>query len=103
MEELNQLEMFMAQLEPKGPAEDSDEKEGDGKRRKKKGREGKRGAERDACIRVSASTLRKAKLLAFWMDENGVRNRPSLLSIMEEAVDYLIEGRYPKAKKFTER
>lgn len=99
MDELNQLEMFMEQLGPKKrpEAEAKDEKENSkGKRRPEK-------EERKACLKISNATLKKMKLLALWLDEQGCQKRPTLMSIMDEAVDYLIEGRYPKAKRFTER
>ena len=108
MEEMNQLEMFMEELGHKKRSEVSDEKEKEEaapvpqkskpKRTKRSG-----GEDRSACIRVSAGTLKKMKLLAIWMDENGQSQRATLMSIAEEDVECLIDERYPKAKKYTER
>ncbi|MBR5923918.1 MAG: hypothetical protein IKZ60_00520, partial [Bacteroidales bacterium] len=55
----------------------------------------------EAAVRTSPSTLRKLKALAFWLEMNDHQVKPSLASIIDEAVDYLIEGRYPQAKKYT--
>lgn len=107
MEEMNQLEMFMEELGHKKKSGVLDEKETEAAApapQKSKSRRMKRsGEERSACIRVSARTLKKMKLLAIWMDENGQSQRAMLMSIAEEAVECLIDERYPKAKKFTER
>lgn len=108
MEEMNQLEMFMEELGHMKRSEVSDEKETETAPlvpQKSKSRRTKRsgGEDRSACIRVSAGTLKRMKLLAIWMDENGQSQRATLMSIAEEAVECLIDERYPKAKKFTER
>lgn len=105
MEEMNQLEMFMEELGHKKKSEVSDEKETEVAPpvpQKTKSRKTKRssGEDRSACIRVSAGTLKRMKLLAIWMDENGQSQRATLMSIAEEAVECLIDERYPKAKKW---
>lgn len=106
MDELDQLEMFKEQLAPKGSRDVWGEKEKvmddpvhdarDEKKKKKRRKE-----IHEAAVRTSPSTLRKLKALAFWLEMNGHQVKPSLASIIDEAVDYLIEGRYPQAKKYT--
>ena len=108
MDELDQLEMFKEQLAPKGSRDVWGEKEkvmdapvqdAREEKRKKKSRP----ETHNASFRASPSTLRKVKMLAVWLDMNEYRKSPSLASIVDDAVDYLIEKKYPKAKKFTER
>ena len=108
MDELDQLEMFKEQLAPKGSRDVWGEKEkvmddpvhdARDEKKKKKSRKEIHGA----AVRTSLSTLRKLKALAFWLEMNGHQVKPSLASIIDEAVDCLIENKYPKAKKFTER
>ena len=106
MDELDQLEMFKEQLAPKGSRDVWGEKEkvmGDPVHdaRDEKNKKKSRKEIHEAAVRTSPSTLRKLKALAFWLEMNGHQVKPSLASIIDEAVDFLIEGRYPQAKKYT--
>lgn len=60
-------------------------------------RKGKTG--RTTCLRVSPGTLLKLRVISIWLESEGEGKRPTMMSIMEEAVEYLLEQRYPKAKK----
>lgn len=88
MDELDQLELFRQQLS--GSVKRADEKK-------------KRMKGQDVCIRVTAGTHIKAQALSIWLDSNRPGRHHTLMSIMEEALDLLIEERYPKAKKLIPR
>ena len=45
---------------------------------------------------------RKAKLLVLWMDAEGLECPGSIGELMAEALDVLIETKYPKAKKYVD-
>ena len=88
MDELDQLELFRQQLS--GNAKRANEKK-------------KRTKGQDACIRVTAGTHIKAQVLSIWLDVNRPGHPHTLMAIMEEALDLLIEERYPKAKRLIPR
>lgn len=109
---MDQLEMFKQQLRKK-PAMDAvmkDEDERGGSKHdevemavvgntsaaqnKRKGKAG-----RTTCLRVSPGTLLKLRVISIWLESEGEGKRPTMMSIMEEAVEYLLEQRYPRAKK----
>ena len=45
---------------------------------------------------------RKAKLLALWMEAEGIPRPGSIGELLAEAFDTLIDIKYPKAKKYVE-
>lgn len=45
---------------------------------------------------------RKAKLLALWIEAQGIKGPGTIGDVMAEAIDVLIETRYPKAKKYVD-
>ncbi len=45
---------------------------------------------------------RKAKLLALWMESEGIPRPGSIGELLAEAFDTLIDIKYPKAKKYVE-
>lgn len=117
MEEMDQLEMFKQQLrkspvaevekdakvtagEEDGVAEGEknravrEAENGNGRAGKRKGKAG-----RTTCLRVSPATLHKLRVISIWLESEGEGKRPTMMAIMEEAVDYLLEQCYPKAKK----
>ena len=104
MEELDQLALFKQQIGPKRPLV-PDEKEEvvspAGEVHAVKGRKRKKDKDgKVACIRITQETLRKAKTLGMWMTAHGIRSQPSLVELVDEAFDYLIENKYPQMKKF---
>ena len=54
---------------------------------------------RTTCLRVSPSTLRKLRVISIWLESEGEGKRPTMMAIMEEAVEYLLEQRYPQARR----
>ncbi len=48
---------------------------------------------------MSPGTLLKLRVISIWLESEGEGKRPTMMSIMEEAVEYLLEQRYPRAKK----
>lgn len=49
-----------------------------------------------SSIRVREDVLRKGRLLSVWLDANMGRKSVTLVQLFEEALDCLIETRYPK-------
>ncbi|MBR1783386.1 MAG: hypothetical protein IJ753_07725 [Bacteroidales bacterium] len=128
MEEMDQLEMFKQQLRRK-PAVDAvvkdedenmveepvagrgkentvvEDSEDDGAGEEQVGKSKRRGSKqkekagRTTCLRVSPGTLLKLRVISIWLESEGEGKRPTMMSIMEEAVEYLLEQRYPRAKK----
>ncbi len=52
---------------------------------------------------VRRETLRQVKLLSLWLESEGNDGSKSIGDIISEAVDCLIETKYPKAKAFIKR
>lgn len=67
------------------------------KRRKKESK-----AADHSSVWLSRDAKRKAKLLTLWMDAEGMERPGSIGDLLEEALDVLIETKYPKAKKYVE-
>jgi hypothetical protein len=55
-----------------------------------------------SSVWLSRDAQRKAKLLTLWMDAEGMERPGSIGDLLEEALDVLIETKYPKAKKYVE-
>ena len=55
-----------------------------------------------SSVWLSRDAQRKAKLLTLWMDAEGMERPGSIGELLEEALDVLIETKYPKAKKYVE-
>lgn len=51
-------------------------------------------------IKVSLLLHRKLKLLSFWMDKNGIIESSTIPSVIEDALVYYLESKYPEAQKF---
>ena len=80
---MDQLEMFRRQLRSK-PEENE-------KRMKKKG-------EVLQSVKVSASTLRDARVLCIWLEDKGLEH-PTLANLFAEALDLYINQKYPEARE----
>ena len=56
-----------------------------------------------AAVWISKECQRKARLLALWLDAEGIEGPDTIGSIFSDALDVLIDAKYPKAKKYVER
>lgn len=97
---MDQLDYFREQLNKK-PVEDSPASQPQdavkGKRRgRRKKDEKEMNLQGSSCIKLSSESLRKARLLSVWLDANGIQQRASLNGLFEEALDLMIESKYPK-------
>ena len=97
---MDQLDYFREQLNKK-PVEDSPASQHQdavkGKRRgRRKKDEKEMNPQGSSCIKLSSESLRKARLLSVWLDANGIQQRASLNGLFEEALDLMIESKYPK-------
>ena len=82
---MDQLEMFRRQLRSK-PEENAKKK-----RMKKKG-------EVLQSVKVPASTLRDARVLCIWLEDQGMEH-PTLATLFAEALDLYINQKYPEARE----
>ena len=80
---MDQLEMFRRQLRSK-PEENE-------KRMKKKG-------DVLQSVKVPASTLRDARVLCIWLEDQGMEH-PTLANLFAEALDLYINQKYPVARE----
>ena len=90
---MDQLEMFRRQLRKKPDEEietDSPAVSEPVKVKKKMKGQGY------SSIRLREDVLRKGRLLSVWLEANMGRKGVSLVQLFEEALDCLIETRYPK-------
>ena len=55
-----------------------------------------------SSVWLSRDAQRKAKLLTLWMDAEGMERPGSIGELLEEALDVLIDTKYPKSKKYVE-
>lgn len=63
----------------------------------------KKGAKTEfASAWLPREVKRKAKLLALWIEAEGIEGPGTIGDVIAEALDVLIETRYPKAKKYVE-
>ena len=46
---------------------------------------------------------RKLKLMGLWLDSEGIMTNPSANDVISMALDALLEGVYPKAKRFVNK
>ena len=51
-------------------------------------------------IKVSLLLHRKLKLLSFWMDKSGIIESATIPAVIENALTYYLESKYPEAQKF---
>jgi len=51
-------------------------------------------------IKVSLLLHRKLKLLSFWMDKSGIIESATIPAVIEDALTYYLESKYPEAQKF---
>ena len=68
----------------------------------KKARRKKEAKAGHSSVWLSRDAQRKAKLLTLWMDAEGMERPGSIGDLLEEALDVLIDTKYPKAKKYVE-
>ena len=54
-------------------------------------------------IRVMPPVHRKLKLMGLWLDSEGIMTNPSANDVISMALDALLEGVYPKAKRFVNK
>lgn len=97
---MDQLDYFREQLNKK-PVEDSPVSQPQdavkGKRRgRRKKDEKEMNLQGSSCIKLSSESLRKARLLSVWLDANGIQQRASLNGLFEEALNLMINSKYPK-------
>jgi len=97
---MDQLDYFREQLNKK-PIVDSPVSQPQGavkgkRRGRRKKDEREMNPQGSSCIKLSSESLRKARLLSVWLDANGIQQRPSLNGLFEEALDLMIESKYPK-------
>ena len=95
---MDQLEMFREQLrrkpgDPRPTTQESPAQAETGKVKKKR-----KPAEDSRNIRIWSKTGRNVRLLSVWLEANEGRKNLTLTEIVDEAVEYLIENKYPKAK-----
>ena len=51
-------------------------------------------------VKVSLLLHRKLKLLSFWLDKNGIIESATIPAVIEDALTYYLESKYPEAQKF---
>lgn len=56
-----------------------------------------------ACVWLPKDEWRKIKLVSLWIDSEGIDGPKTAGDLLVEAVECLIETRYPKAKAFLKR
>ncbi len=102
---MSQLDDFREQLRNSRPEEEEKEQpkpEVRTSRAPKKVRRKKESKAGHSSVWLSRDAQRKAKLLTLWMDAEGMERPGSIGELLEEALDVLIETKYPKAKKYVE-
>lgn len=95
---MDQLEMFREQLrrKPGDPRPTTQESPASAETEKVKKK--RKPAEDSRNIRIWSKTGRNIRLLSVWLEANEGRKNLTLTEIVDEAVEYLIENKYPKAK-----
>lgn len=68
------------------------------KMRKKKDDRAERG-----CVWLPKEELRKVKLVSLWIESEGINGPTTIGDLFVEAVECLIETKYPKVKPFLKR
>lgn len=101
---MSQLDDFREQLRNSRPEEEKEQPKPEVRtspapkkvRRKKEANAG------HSSVWLSREAQRKAKLLTLWMDAEGMERPGSIGELLEEALEVLIDTKYPKAKKYVE-
>ena len=102
---MSQLDDFREQLRNSRPEEEEKEQPKPEVRTSpapKKVRRKKEAKAGHSSVWLSRDAQRKAKLLTLWMDAEGMERPGSIGELLEEALDVLIDTKYPKAKKYVE-
>ena len=102
---MSQLDDFREQLRNSRPEEEEKEQPKPEVRTPpvpKKVRRKKEGKAGHSSVWLSRDAQRKAKLLTLWMDAEGMERPGSIGELLEEALDVLIDTKYPKSKKYVE-
>lgn len=56
-----------------------------------------------AAVWIPKDVQRKLRLLCVWLESEGLKETPTIGELVSEAVENLIETKYPKAKAFLKR
>lgn len=56
-----------------------------------------------AAVWIPKDVQRKLRLLCVWLESEGLKEAPTIGELVSEAVENLIETKYPKAKAFLKR
>lgn len=91
---MTQLDEFREQLRQRPKL---NENKGEKVRKKKNEKEA------HATLWVTKEVQRKAKLLILWLEAEGVEGPGSIGGVVAEAIDVLIDTKYPQAKEFLDR
>ena len=51
-------------------------------------------------IKLPALLHRRLKVMAFWTEKNGIFRNPSIPDIIEDALSYYLDNKYPEARTF---
>lgn len=102
---MTQLDEFREQLRqrPKLHQDERDKPVAEEPSAPKKVRKKKDVPQERAAVWISKEVQRKVRLLGIWLDSEGLEDAPSLGDVITEAIEHLIDTKYPKAKKFVER
>lgn len=102
---MSQLDDFREQLRSARPVEEEKEQPKEEVRTSpapKKVRRKKDVNAGHSSVWLPKDAQRKAKLLVLWMDAEGLERPGSIGELIAEALDVLIETKYPKAKKYVD-
>ena len=102
---MSQLDDFREQLKNSRPEEEEKEQPKPEVRTSPAPKKVRRKMEAKAghsSVWLSREAQRKAKLLTLWMDAEGMERPGSIGDLLEEALDVLIDTKYPKSKKYVE-
>lgn len=102
---MSQLDDFREQLRNARPVEEEKEQSKEEVRTSlapKKVRRKKDVSSGHASVWLPKDAQRKAKLLMLWLDAEGLECPGSIGDLMTDALDVLIETKYPKAKKYVD-
>lgn len=95
---MDQLEMFREQLRRKPGDPRPTTKESSAQAETEKVKKKRKPVEDSRNIRIWSKTGRNIRLLSVWLEANEGRKNLTLTEIVDEAVEYLIENKYPKTK-----
>lgn len=94
---MDQLDYFREQLNKK-PSEASPVPQEEVKKKRSRKSTQSETAKGLVNLKITAECHRKVRLLSVWLDANGIRHRMQLNDLLEEALDLMIESKYPKFK-----